>query len=147
MKFISVLRETHESDEDAIAHLIIPILIGEEEEVFPIYSVAGLWQLWPILAVAVGAKLGTSLSPTPGVREEAHREVAIGQLAYLPSPLQGGDAIHDEVFVLIHDNAKITIKNNPAKDTGQQAGASYFPRNIGLHLTCSSQRCVHECAT
>ncbi len=43
MKFISVIRETHVSDKDLIAHLRLSCSICKQEEVIPIDGEAFLW--------------------------------------------------------------------------------------------------------
>ena len=141
MKFESILRESHEADENAIAHLGFSMLVGVKEVVLPIHGKTFARQLSAVLTMVANQQFLARLAPLAGVREEAQGELPIGQLTDLPSPLQGGDAVHDSAtmhllavvlavvlsFVLFHVGAKITILFRTPKDYPCLGKLSYFP--------------------
>ena len=122
VKLEAILWESHEADEDAVTHLGVAVLVGIEEVVLTAYLEPFARQLRPVPAMMFHLQSCARLSPLPGVWEEAQGEFPIGQLADLPRPLQGGDAIHDDGLTLlalvIHVDANLVRKNRGAKDTG-----------------------------
>ena len=117
MKFVSILREAHEPDEDAIAHLWISIFVCKEKVVFSIDGEPLLRQLSSILAMPAHLKLCARLTSRPGVRKENQGKLPIGKLTDFPGPLECRDAIHDDVLTcLAHNDAKIEKNYCPAKD-------------------------------
>lgn len=134
MKFKSILRKAHEAYEDAIAHLRLSMLVGKEKVILPVYGVSLVRQLRPVLAVMAHLEFGTRLPLGPGIREERHGELTIRQLAYLPRPLKGRDAVHNNV--LAHNDAKLVKKNVPAKDPGD-AQRRHISQNV---RRCTSPR-------
>lgn len=112
----SVLREPHVPDENAVAHLGIPVLVGIEEVVLTINGEALPWQLVAVLAVMTYLKLGACLVSLPGIGKEDQGKLPIGQLTDLSGPLQRRDAIHDDVLALFaHNDAKLAKKISPCK--------------------------------
>jgi hypothetical protein len=117
VKFKSVLRKAHVSDEDAIAHLWLFIFVCKEKVVLSIDGETFLRQLGPILAMPAHLKLCARLTSRPGVRKENQGKLPIGQLADFPGPLERRNAIHDDILTcLAHNDAKIAKIYRPAKD-------------------------------
>lgn len=94
MKFISILRKAHISDEYAVAHSRLSLLILKEKVILRIYSKPILWQLCPVLAMLLHHQPISSQTLRPRIREEAQRKVALRQLADLPCPLHRIDTVH-----------------------------------------------------
>lgn len=117
MKFKSVLRKAHVSDEDAIAHLWLFIFVCKEKVVLSIDGETFLRQLGPILAMPAHLKLCARLTSLSGVRKENQGKLPIGKLTDFSGPLECRDAIHDDVLTcLAHNDAKIAKIYRPAKD-------------------------------
>ena len=71
MQFITIIRKSHISNEDAVTHLGNPIGIGEEQVVLRCCCKAFLGELRAILAMFLHLQIRPSLAPAPAVREEA----------------------------------------------------------------------------
>ena len=130
MKFVSILRKAHVSDEYPVTHLWLSIFVCIEKVVLSIDGETFLRQLGSILTMPAYLKLCARLASLPGVRKENQSELPIGQLTDLSGPLECRDAIHDDVLTcLAHNDAKIVKNYRPAKDR-LHLFPVIFPRNV-----------------
>ena len=115
MKFISILRKAHISDEYAVAHSRLSLLILKEKVILRIYSKPILWQLCPVLAMLLHHQPISSQTLRPRIREEAQRKVALRQLADLPCPLHCMNAVHFDCLLHHLRNYAIPLSRQRTK--------------------------------
>ena len=92
MYLVSILRESHEANQVAVAHAGLTITIGEKEIILRRDSEPLVRQLSPELAVLLHCQTVACLSVRAVVGKEHHREIAVGQLRQFACPGQRMDA-------------------------------------------------------